>query len=58
MFIPELGIPSINLENNKNITFLPVFLILGGSNVVRYYQASEQWCYFQKLTDFIRCMAF
>ena len=54
MFIPELGIPSINLENNKNIIFLPVFLILGGSNVVRYYQASEQWYYFEKLTDFKR----
>ena len=58
MFIPELGIPSINLENNKNIIFLPVLLILGGSNVVRYYQASEQWYYFEKLTDFKRWMNF
>ena len=28
-------------------------MVLGASNVVRHYQASEQWCYFEELTDFI-----
>ena len=55
MFIPELDLPSIKLKNNKNVIFFyPVLLVLGACNVVRYYHASEQWCYFQELTDFIR----
>ena len=54
MFIPELGLPSIKLENNKMSIFSPVLLVLGASNAARYYQASEQWCYFEELNNFIR----
>ena len=54
MFIPEPGLPSIKLENNINVIFSELSLVLGAFNVVRHYQASEQWCYFEELTDFIR----
>ena len=54
MFIPELGLPSTKLENNKIPFFPQLFLVLGASNVGRHYQASEKWCYFEELTDFIR----
>ena len=53
MFIPELGLPSIKLENNKMSIFSPVLLVLGASNVAIYYQASEQGCYFEELNNFI-----
>ena len=51
MFIPELGLPSIKLENN-NVIFSQLLLVLGAS------YASEQWCHFEQLTDVIRWMAF
>ena len=54
MFIPELGLQSTKLENNKMSFFSPLLLVLGASNVGRHYQASEKWCYFEELTDFIR----
>ena len=38
--------------------FSPLLLVLGASNVVRHYQASEQSCYFEELPDFVRGMVF
>ena len=45
-------------KTGEKIIFSPVLWVLGASNVVRYYQVSEQWCYFEELTDFIRLMTF
>ena len=41
VFIPELVLSSLKLENNKMTFFSPLLLVSGASNVLRHYQASE-----------------